>query len=376
MTGELPPALAAATRHQPAARAALAAALGAPAHAYLFAGARGAGKAAAARAFAAELLAFGAPDPGDARRRALAVPSPHPDLTWLVPPGPQHLVDEVRERVVAAAAYRPFEGERRVFVIEAAEAMADESQNALLKTLEEPPPYAHLLLVTSEPAMLLATVRSRCQEIRFAPLSPAAVEERLADRGLGASAAERAAAARLAGGDAALAELLVSEAGRELRGIAERCAAAAAAGKADMAAWRALLGTAEQLAERAAAEARQRIAAAEAAAGEARRARARDEEAVKRAARQARTRALDAGLALVAAWLRDLAAAGEGAPELALNADRTGRLAEAARAVPPAAARRAAEAVMETRRRLRVNVSEELALEALAFSLEAALAAH
>ena len=61
------------------------------------------------------------------------------------------MVEEVRERVIRAASYRPFEGEKRVFVVEAAEAMRDESQNALLKTLEEPPEFAHLILLTSEP---------------------------------------------------------------------------------------------------------------------------------------------------------------------------------------------------------------------------------
>ena len=73
--------------------------------------------------------------------------------------------------MITAAAYRPFEAERRAFVIEAADAMADESQNALLKTLEEPAPYVHLMLITSEPAALLETVRSRCQPVRFAPLA-------------------------------------------------------------------------------------------------------------------------------------------------------------------------------------------------------------
>ncbi len=80
-----------------------------------------------------------AEDPEEARRRVLLDPSPHPDLLWLAPRGAQHLVEEVRERVIRAASYRPFEGGKRVFVIEAAEAMREESQNALLKTLEEPP---------------------------------------------------------------------------------------------------------------------------------------------------------------------------------------------------------------------------------------------
>ena len=185
-----------ATENQPAARAALSAALRSPGHAYLFAGPPGSGKRAAARAFAAELLDGGAADPDDARRRALADPSPHPDLVWLAPQGTQHLVDELRERVIVAAAYRPFEGARRVFVIEAAEAMADEGQNALLKTLEEPPPFVHLVLITSEPAALLETVRSRCQPVRFAPLGAEAVEARLAELGLGTG--ERSAGPRRA----------------------------------------------------------------------------------------------------------------------------------------------------------------------------------
>jgi len=170
-TVEIPEALRDATEHQPAARAALAAALAEPVHAYLLAGPPGSGKRAAARAFAAELIAAGSPDPDEARRRALADPSPHPDLVWLAPQGTQHLVEEVRGSVITAAAYRPFEGERRVFVIEGADAMADESQNALLKTLEEPAAYVHLILITSEPAALLETVRSRCQTVRFAPLA-------------------------------------------------------------------------------------------------------------------------------------------------------------------------------------------------------------
>jgi DNA polymerase-3 subunit delta' len=144
--GQESEALLAATEHQPRARVALTAALaGEPTHAYLFRGPRGSGKRAAARAFAAEILAAAAADPEDARRRALLDPSPHPDLVWLTPAGAQHMVEEVRERVIRAAAYRPFEGGKRVFVVEAAEAMRDESQNALLKTLEEPPGFVHLI---------------------------------------------------------------------------------------------------------------------------------------------------------------------------------------------------------------------------------------
>ncbi|HEY8808743.1 MAG TPA: hypothetical protein VIM28_01870, partial [Solirubrobacterales bacterium] len=147
-----------------------------PSHAYLFRGPRGAGKRDAARAFAAEILAGAAEDAEDVRRRALLDPSPHPDLVWLAPKGAQHMVEEVREQVIRASAYRPYEGGKRVFVIEAAEAMRDESQNAMLKTLEEPPEFVHLILLTAEPAALLETIASRCQPVDFAPLPPAAVE--------------------------------------------------------------------------------------------------------------------------------------------------------------------------------------------------------
>ncbi|HEY5709332.1 MAG TPA: hypothetical protein VIS51_08045, partial [Solirubrobacterales bacterium] len=204
--------------HQPRARVALTAALATgPSHAYLFRGPRGAGKGAVARSFAAELLAAGAADPDDARRRVQLDPSPHPDLVWLRPPGAQHMVEEVREKVIRAASYRPFEAQKRVFVIEAAEQMRDESQNALLKTLEEPPEFVHLILLTSEPAQLLETVASRCQPVDFAPLPPEAIETQLADHG---SPDELAAAARLAAGDLDRARFLLSDSGRTLRAAA------------------------------------------------------------------------------------------------------------------------------------------------------------
>jgi DNA polymerase-3 subunit delta' len=370
---EAPETIAAATGEQPAARLALAAAVRSPSHAYLFAGPPGSGKGAAARALAAELLADGAPDPDDARRRALADPSPHPDLVWLRPPGIQHLVEEVRERVIAAAAYRPFEGERRVFVIEAAEAMAEESQNALLKTLEEPAPFAHLVLVTSEPEALLETVRSRCTPVRFERLGAEAVEAALTD--VDADAEERRAAALLSGGDLDRARFLLSDEGRALREAARLTVVAARQDSLGETPWAALLDAAEAAGARAAAEVRERAAAAEEEAAETgsavarRRAREAEEES-RRASRRSRNDSLDLGLALIAAWLRDLAATADGAGELALNSDRAEELARLAEGLDARRARRGAELAMDTRRRLTVNVSEQLALEALVYRLE------
>jgi DNA polymerase-3 subunit delta' len=343
-----PPALSEATEHQPAARRSLAAALaGGPLHAYLFRGPRGSGKAAAARAFAAELLAEGAPDPDGARRRALADPSPHPDLVWLRPPGAQHLVEDVRELIIKGVSLRPFESARRVFVIEAAEALGEESQNALLKTLEEPAPFAHILLLSAEAEAIAATVRSRCQEVDFRALPPEAIEAILLAGGAGEEEAREVA--RLCNGDADLARFLVGENGRRLRAEASRCARAAREGEIDRAPWTQLLAGAEAAGAEAGAIVEARLLErAEGQKGpEATRIRREAAEAAKRVTRRERTAAIDLALALCGAEIR----AGD-----------------------PAGAAPALELILDTRRRLRLNVSEELALEALFSRLEEVLA--
>jgi DNA polymerase-3 subunit delta' len=299
-------------------------------------------------------------------------------VTWVEPRGAHDiLVDDVRQKVVREVALRPFEASKRVFVIADAERMNEESQNALLKTLEEPAPYVHLMLITSEPAALLETVRSRCQPVRFAPLPDDAVEARLVELGLGTDELERQAAARLAAGDSERAAFLLGADGRELRAAAEACVAGARSGSLADAPWTRLLGAAEAAGAQAGEAAQARLGALGAEAEESGPGRGRRDreasEAAKRAARRARTEALDLGLALIAAWLRDLAAIAEGAGALVLNADRVGELEAIASDLDPRRGRRGAELAMETRRHLQVNVGEELALEALVFRLEALL---
>jgi DNA polymerase-3 subunit delta' len=374
------------TKHQVRARVALTAALASgPSHAYLFRGPRGAGKGAVARAFAAEILADGATDPEDARRRALIDPSPHPDLVWLRPRGAQHMVEEVRERIIRASSYRPFEAEKRVFVIEAAEQMRDESQNALLKTLEEPPDFVHILLLTCEPSMLLETIASRCQPIDFSPLSPAAIEAQLSGAGV---PDDVAAAARLCAGDVARANFLLSDAGRDLRVAALELGRAVGGDSPDPpppplwargpppprapVVWGHLLKAAESVGEEAEATTRE-LLEEEAEAGVKRSAKDITDEA-KRAGRRRRTETLDLALELGASWFRDLAATASGATEVVYNQDHLAELEASAAALDPARPRRAAELVQDTRRRLDLNVSEELALEALAFRLAAVFA--
>jgi DNA polymerase-3 subunit delta' len=179
---------------------------------------------------------------------------------------------------------------------------------------------------------------------------------------------EVAAAARLAVGDLERGRLLLSGPGRELRADVESCIAAALEGRCASAPWKGLLDRAKAAGDDVEAAAREALEA-EAKAGIKRSAKEIGDGA-KRAGRRRRTEILDLGFELCAAWLRDLAALAAGAEEVAFNRDRLPRLREQAANLDPAAARDGAALVQETRRGLELNVSEELALEALFFRLE------
>src|SRR4029078_10172988 len=92
-----------------------------------------------------------------------------------------------------------------VFVRERAETMTDEAANALLKTLEEPPPYVVLLLLTDRPTQVLPTIASRCQPVRFDPLPPGALARKLQSHGVPPETAEACARLSLGDGEKALA---------------------------------------------------------------------------------------------------------------------------------------------------------------------------
>ena len=99
----------------------------------------------------------------------------HPDVLRVEPGESGSIkIEQVRE-AIDRTFYRPFEGKRRVTVIDEADALMTPAQHALLKTLEEPPSSSVFILVTSRPDALLSTVRSRCAQIRFARLSSADV---------------------------------------------------------------------------------------------------------------------------------------------------------------------------------------------------------
>jgi DNA polymerase-3 subunit delta' len=118
----------------------------------------------------------------------------HPDVL-IVEPGESGAIkiDQVRE-IVDRAGYRPFEGRRRAVIVDDADTLVPQAQHALLKTLEEPPPSSVFMLVTSRPDVLLPTVRSRCPQLRFRPLSANDVATALIARGQAARDAHAVAA--------------------------------------------------------------------------------------------------------------------------------------------------------------------------------------
>lgn len=166
-----------------------------PMHAYLLVGPRGSGIEEAARCFAAAVVA---PD-GDERAWDLVLRGVHPDVVEIDPPATQIRVEDAQ--TIVDEAYRsPIEGARKVIVLFDAERMRmnDAAANKLLKTLEEPPPSAMIVLVTSGADQLLPTIRSRCQRVDFAFLGTAAVTSALQAGGVAPERAELLA--RLAGG--------------------------------------------------------------------------------------------------------------------------------------------------------------------------------
>ena len=101
----------------------------------------------------------------------------HPDVIIVEPGETGSIKIEQLRDVIDRSQYRPFEGRRRVVIIDEADASGADAQSALLKTLEEPPSASVFILVSSMPDALLATVLSRCPRLRFGPLTPAEVAQ-------------------------------------------------------------------------------------------------------------------------------------------------------------------------------------------------------
>jgi DNA polymerase-3 subunit delta' len=107
----------------------------------------------------------------------------HPDVLLIAPSENGNIKIEPVREAIDRAQYRPFEGRRRVVIIDEADALVAHAQNALLKTLEEPTPSSVFILVSARPDMLLPTVLSRCPQLRFRQLSADDIAAALMARG-------------------------------------------------------------------------------------------------------------------------------------------------------------------------------------------------
>ncbi|HEY8530555.1 MAG TPA: DNA polymerase III subunit delta' [Paenibacillaceae bacterium] len=307
---------------QPAAKALLAHALrtGKVAHAYLFAGPPGTGRRAMALAFAQALFCEKGGD--DACGECLACrkvqSGNHPDLRVIAPEGASLKLGQILQ-LQRDMSYRGMESARKAAILERAETMTPEAANSLLKFLEEPPPGLVAILIAPGPKALPPTVVSRMQVVPFSPADPAELEEALAAEGHPRMLARLAA--HLAPGLDGCRELLSDKGFAELRNLVIQLGEESVSRLPDvlLAAHRAfrtdLAGRAELL------------------------------------------------LGMLALWYRDIVLAGAGRGDRLVFADRAQRIAELARRRGAVEWIRAAEQALAAVRRIRANVSPQLALE-------------
>lgn len=326
------------------------------AHAYLLHGPAGVGKRAAAYAFAGALL-------GDTRRVASGM---HPDLRVVEPLGEMIRIDEIRA-LHHDLHMRPFEADRRVYLLLDAHRLNEDAADALLKDLEEPPSYATIILVADTLGPVPETIRSRCQLIPFRRLAERAVLDWVTGRSPGIGEEQARVVARVAAGRLDRAERLLDDDARERRTALIDAARAAylcddfvpSAGAA------VVLGSARAFAAAAGRREQERVETLDLTSREA-------EQRVKRAARGAERDEILASLEELESWYRDLVLSSAGAENAVANADRLDDLrADAARvgrsAEDAAEAVRAAWRVAEE-----FNVNPSLSLEALFVSLRRA----
>ena len=150
-----------------------------PFHAYLFQGEEGVGKEALARTFAAGLQCQSESTDKPCKEcvscRQMESGN-QPDVIWVTREKASLGVDEIREQLCNTMGIKPFSSPYKIYLVPEAEKMTEAAQNALLKTIEEPPEYGIVILMTSNISALLPTIQSRCLTMEFRPLSTAVVE--------------------------------------------------------------------------------------------------------------------------------------------------------------------------------------------------------
>ena len=154
-------------------------------HAYILNGERGAGKKLLANLFAASLQCEkGGPDPcNNCHSCRQAESGNHPDIIWVSHEKPNTIsVDDIREQVNNTIMIKPYQGPYKIYIIDRAELMTQQAQNALLKTIEEPPEYAVIILLTENAQTLLATINSRCIMLKLRNIRDTLIKKYLMER--------------------------------------------------------------------------------------------------------------------------------------------------------------------------------------------------
>ena len=162
------------------------AASGRSSHAYLFLGGAGAGKRLIANTFAKALQCEGEKRPCDSCKSCHAFNhGNHPDMIYFQPlkNGKTYTIEDVREQLLETVDLKPFQYEKKIYIIEKADTLNIQSQNALLKTLEEPPAHAVFLLLAERAEAFLPTILSRVVVMKIRPLSAETIADYLMQAG-------------------------------------------------------------------------------------------------------------------------------------------------------------------------------------------------
>lgn len=142
-------------------------------HAYIISGEKSSGKEFISKVFAQALLCEkGGDEPcGECHSCKQAQSGNHPDIKYVSHEKPASIgVDDVREQISADVSIKPYSGPYKIYIVSEAEKMTAQAQNAILKTLEEPPEYVVIMLLTTNAAGFLPTIRSRCIEMEMKPV--------------------------------------------------------------------------------------------------------------------------------------------------------------------------------------------------------------
>ena len=154
-------------------------------HAYIINGEKGMGKKTIAKAFSMTLMCerHGESPCMECHACRQAMTDNNPDIRWVTHEKPNVIsVDEIREQINTDVQIKPYSSNYKIYIVDDADKMNQAAQNALLKTIEEPPLYVVILLLTGNKDMLLSTILSRCVSMELRPLKREQVEQYLMEK--------------------------------------------------------------------------------------------------------------------------------------------------------------------------------------------------